>query len=86
MKKYLISKIKHYEKQGHEFSHIRLMTITFITNLDQRKLNHFLQQPIPSLVRHFIKKFDRNPDLMELLPDTNLTLHMTLKRIIPDED
>ena len=84
MKKILKSKIKDYEKQGPKFCQICQMNITFITNLDHMTFNHLLQQPMPSVVRRFNEKIDRNLELMQMLSDTDLTLSMTHKRIIPD--
>ena len=52
IEKLLKSKIEDYEKQGHELSHIRQMTITFRTKLDLMTIIHFLQQPMPSIVQH----------------------------------
>ena len=41
----VLSKIKYFEKQGHKFSHISEINITFLSDLRNRTYDHYLQQP-----------------------------------------
>ena len=63
----LISKIDHFEREGYKFFHICEMKITFITNLRNMTYKHYLNQPKSMIEWKLNEKLSRNPELIKTL-------------------
>ena len=66
LRSYLISKIEDQEYNGHKFSHISEMNITFISKLRNMTYKHYLQIPKSMLEWTMIKKLANNPQLIKV--------------------
>ena len=49
LRDFLLSKINYFESNGHKFSHISEMNITFITDQRNMTYEHYLKIPKPML-------------------------------------
>ena len=78
-------KIEYFRKQGLRFSHILEMNITFITRPDLMTYEHYINQPMRMVERVLNKKLSKNPELVRMLKDMHLTLHMGRKQSTLDE-
>ena len=83
--KYLIRKIDYFRRQGLRFSRTLEMNITFITSLDLMTYEQYINQPMQMVEIVLNKKFYENPELVKMLKDVHLTLHMGRKQFTLDE-
>ena len=67
LKDSVLSKMKYFERQGHKFSHISEMNITFISNLRNMTYEHYLQQPKSMLEWKLNAILAKNPELIKSL-------------------
>ena len=81
----LIGKIEFFRRQGLRFSRILETNITFITSLDLMTYEHYFNQPIQMVERVLNKSFFKNLELVKMLKDVHLTLHMGRKQNSLDE-
>ena len=72
--KKLIRKIDYFRGKRLRFSHILEMNITSIPNLNLTTFEHSFIQPMQMIERVLIKKLYKNPELVKMLKDVNLTL------------
>ena len=83
--RYLMRKIEYFRRQGLRFSRVLEMNITFITILHLMTNDHYINQPMQMVERVLNKKLYKNPELVKMLKDVNLTLLMGRKQITLDE-
>ena len=55
LRRYLITKIEYYSRNGYNFSHVSEMNSTFITDLRNMTYEHHLKQPQP-VIEWVLKK------------------------------
>ena len=67
------------------FSHILELSITSITWLHHMTYEYFIIQPMQIVERVHNKKLYKNPELVKMLEDVVLTLHMGREQITLDE-
>ena len=68
---YLLSKTKYFERQGHKFSHISEMNITFITDIRNMTYKHCLQQPKSMLKWKLNALLAKNPKLIKIFGNSS---------------
>ena len=74
----LISKIEHFESNGHKFSHISEMNIVFISELWDMTYAHYIMTLKSMLEWTIIKKLANNPNLIKAF-DINL-IHPKIRK------
>ena len=67
------------------FSHILELKVIFLTSLDLMTHEHYINQPMKMVARVLNKEIYKNPELVEMLKDVHLTLHMGRNQITLDE-
>ena len=70
LRPYFITKIEYFMRQGHKFSHISEMNITFITMFNKMTFKSYLEQPEPMPEWKLIEKLAKNPLLMSEIDRT----------------
>ena len=66
-RRYLITKIECFTRQGHIFSHISEMSFSFITKFNNMTYKYYLKQPKSMLEWRLIEKLARNRNLISSL-------------------
>ena len=66
LRDFVLSKIKLFERQGHKFSQISEMNITFITNLRNMTYEHYLNQPKCMFEWKLNAILAKNPELINI--------------------
>ena len=83
--RFLIRKIEYFRRQRLRFSHILEMNITFTTSLDLMTYEHYIIQPMQMVEKVLKKKLYKNPELVKMLIDVHLVLHMGHEQITLDK-
>ena len=65
LRRILISRFEHFERNGLKFSYISEMNIVFITDLTDTTYDHYLKIPKPMIEWTIIKKLANNPKLIK---------------------
>ena len=71
LRDFVLSKIKYFERQGHKFSHIPEMNITFITDLRNLTNEHYLNQPKCMFEWKLNATLAENPELINIFGNTS---------------
>ena len=67
LRNFLSSKIEFFVRQGHKFSHLSEINISFISDLRNMTYEHYLQQPKPMLEWGINVILAKNPELIKSL-------------------
>ena len=70
LRRYLITKIEYFNRQGHIFSHISEMNFSFITKFNNMTHKYYLKQTKSMLEQKIIEKMAKNPMLMSEIDRT----------------
>ena len=82
VRRYLITKIDYFERQGYKFFHICEMTITFLSDLRNMTYEHYLKQPKQKIEWVLNKKLHKNPVLIKTLRNISHPLIRKNKYVI----
>ena len=82
---FVLSKIKYYERQGHKFSHISEMNITFITDLRKMTYENYLNQPKCMFEWILNAILAKNPELIKILGNSSHPLIRKYQQINEDD-
>ena len=67
IRRYLLTKIDYFERQGYNFSHTCELKITFMLYLRKLTNKHYFIQPKKMIERKLNEKIFRNPELIKTL-------------------
>ena len=76
-----MGKSEFFRRQGLRFSRILEMNVTFLSSVDLMTYQHYINQPMQMVEGVLNKKIYKNPELVKMLNDMHLTLHMGRKHL-----
>ena len=82
VRRYLITKIDYFERQGYKLFHICEKNITFLSDLRNMTYEHYLKQPKQKIEWVLNKKLHKNPVLIKTLRNISHPLIRKYKYVI----
>ena len=82
---FVLSKVKLFERQGHNFSHISEMNILFMSDLRNMTYEHYLNQPKSMLEWNLNAILAKNPQLIKVFANTSHPLIRKCQYIKEDD-
>ena len=86
LRRYLKTKIEHFERQGYQISQICEVKISFILDLRILTGQHFKSQPKSMLEWKLNEKLSRNPELIKTFENISYTLIRKFECMLPPEE
>ena len=83
--RFLMRKNEDFRRHGLRFSRISEINITFIISLHLMTYEHYINQSMQIVERIPNEKLSKNPEIVKILKNAHLTLHIGRKQITLDE-